>query len=112
MIMKNEFSNTECVLDAFDSALITFDELEMIRGMKHDILTRPDEVVKDFDKMITKFENTLFDWEICPVCGGSLVFEHDSSRDTVVPFGNYSTIETEGGDMVCTSCGFRREYEQ
>lgn len=110
--MKKKFSNTECVLDAYDDVFITFEEIELLRGMKHDILTNRNEVIKDFDALIAKLEERLIDRDICPLCGDTLIFEHDSSRDTYVPFGYYSVIESKGGDMVCTSCGFRRETRQ
>lgn len=106
--MANEIYGTKTVFDTYDTVFIEFDDVEALRAIKHEIETNPKAVISFIDSLIDKSEERLVERQICPVCGDTLRAEKNG-YDNYVPYGSTYVCESEGYDLVCDSCGFRRE---
>lgn len=96
------------ILDYFNQD-ISFDNLETLRGFINEIKEHPLDVILAITTEADKLEMQLVENDICPLCGNTLTFEHDTDCDNYVPYGDIMVKESDGGTMVCECCGYRSE---
>lgn len=105
---ETEVPFTSAIMDYFNQD-VDFDNLETLRGFINEIKNNPNDVIRVISQEVDKLEDELVENGVCPLCGNELTFEHDESLDTYVPYGSTTVKESNGGRMVCDSCGYRSE---
>lgn len=108
---KQEETEVPCasaIMDYFDQD-VSFENLATLRGFINEIKNNPNDVIRVISQEADKLEEELVENGVCPLCGNKLTLEHDESLDTYVPYGSTSVKESNGGRMVCDSCGYRSE---